>query len=106
MGEEEGYTVIFNERMILYGQDGYDLTDKVLMSLIKGVSKLRYIYENDAKKKFAKLIDGTIIGDENIHITGVSGIKEAKKGDITFIAKFKVYEFNGCYKCFSYNYIK
>ena len=35
MGEEEGYTVIFNERMILYGQDGYDLTDKVLNELNK-----------------------------------------------------------------------
>ena len=40
-------------------------------------------------KEIAKLIDGTIIGDENIHITGVSGIKEAKKGDITFIANSK-----------------
>lgn len=40
-------------------------------------------------KEIAKLIDGTIIGDEEINITGISGIKEAKKGDITFIANSK-----------------
>ncbi len=40
-------------------------------------------------KEIAKLIDGTIIGNEEINITGISGIKEAKKGDITFIANSK-----------------
>ncbi|MCM8784981.1 MAG: UDP-3-O-(3-hydroxymyristoyl)glucosamine N-acyltransferase [Candidatus Omnitrophica bacterium] len=40
-------------------------------------------------KEVAKLIDGEVIGDENIVITGVSGIKEAKPGDLTFIANKK-----------------
>jgi UDP-3-O-[3-hydroxymyristoyl] glucosamine N-acyltransferase len=40
-------------------------------------------------KEIAKLIDGVIIGDENINISGISGIKEAKKGDITFVANSK-----------------
>ncbi|MCK4519343.1 MAG: UDP-3-O-(3-hydroxymyristoyl)glucosamine N-acyltransferase [Candidatus Omnitrophica bacterium] len=40
-------------------------------------------------KEIAKLVDGTVIGDENIAITGISGIKEAKKGDLTFIANSK-----------------
>ncbi len=40
-------------------------------------------------KDIAKLIDGKVIGDENIVITGVAGIKEAREGDITFIANPK-----------------
>jgi outer membrane protein len=35
IGEQEGYTLIFNERMILYGQNSYDLTDRVLDELNK-----------------------------------------------------------------------
>jgi outer membrane protein len=35
IGEKEGYTVIFNERMILYGEESYDITDKVLEELNK-----------------------------------------------------------------------
>lgn len=37
-------------------------------------------------KEIAELVEGQIIGDENIPITGVAGIKEAGKGDITFVA--------------------
>lgn len=40
-------------------------------------------------KEIAKLVDGEIIGDESIVITGVCGIKEAKEGDLTFIANSK-----------------
>lgn len=35
MGKKEGYTFIFNERFILYGDKSYDLTDKVLKTLNK-----------------------------------------------------------------------
>ncbi|MFA5388719.1 MAG: UDP-3-O-(3-hydroxymyristoyl)glucosamine N-acyltransferase [Candidatus Omnitrophota bacterium] len=37
-------------------------------------------------KEIASIIDGEVIGDENIVVTGICGIKEAKEGDITFIA--------------------
>ncbi len=37
-------------------------------------------------KEIAELVDGKIIGDENIIITGIAGIKEAREGDITFVA--------------------
>jgi len=37
-------------------------------------------------KEVASIIDGEIIGDENIIVTGICGIKEAKEGDLTFIA--------------------
>jgi len=37
-------------------------------------------------KEIAELVDGRVIGDENITITGVAGIKEAAEGDITFVA--------------------
>jgi len=40
-------------------------------------------------KDIAKLIDGEIVGNEDTMITGVCGIKEACKGDITFIANPK-----------------
>jgi len=40
-------------------------------------------------KEIAQLINGTIIGDENTQISGVCGIKEAKQGDITFVANPK-----------------
>lgn len=35
IGKKEEYTIIFNERMILYGQDSYDLTDRILSELNK-----------------------------------------------------------------------
>lgn len=40
-------------------------------------------------KEIAQLIGGEIVGDGHTVITGVSGIKEAKKGDITFLANPK-----------------
>ncbi|MCX8082414.1 MAG: UDP-3-O-(3-hydroxymyristoyl)glucosamine N-acyltransferase [bacterium] len=40
-------------------------------------------------KKIAEIVEGNIIGKEDILITGVSGIKEAKEGDLTFIANNK-----------------
>jgi UDP-3-O-[3-hydroxymyristoyl] glucosamine N-acyltransferase len=39
--------------------------------------------------EIAKLLDGTVIGDGDTIITGVCGIKEAKEGDITFVANPK-----------------
>ena len=39
--------------------------------------------------EIVKLIGGTIEGDESLVITGISGIKEAQKGDITFLANSK-----------------
>ena len=40
-------------------------------------------------KEIALLVDGEIVGDENIVISGVSGIKEAMEGEITFVANSK-----------------
>jgi UDP-3-O-[3-hydroxymyristoyl] glucosamine N-acyltransferase len=37
-------------------------------------------------KEIAALIDGEVVGDENVVISGVCGIKEARPGDITFLA--------------------
>lgn len=37
-------------------------------------------------KEIAMLVEGEIVGDEKTVVTGVCGIKEAKKGDLTFIA--------------------
>jgi len=37
-------------------------------------------------KEIATIIEGEIIGDENIVVTGICGIKEAKEGDLTFVA--------------------
>ncbi len=37
-------------------------------------------------KEFAELIHGEVIGDSQRNITGVSGIREAEEGDITFIS--------------------
>jgi len=39
--------------------------------------------------QIAKLIDGEVVGDPSIMITGISGIKEACEGDITFVANPK-----------------
>ena len=36
--------------------------------------------------EIAELINGTVIGDNNVVITGVSGVKEAKAGDLAFVA--------------------
>lgn len=43
--------------------------------------------------EIAKLIDGEVVGDEGVIITGVSGIKEAIEGDITFVANPKYFPF-------------
>ena len=40
-------------------------------------------------REVAELIDGEIIGEPDILITGVCGIKEAKDGDLTFVANSK-----------------
>lgn len=37
----------------------------------------------------AKLVDGKVKGDASVVITGLSGIKEAKSGDLTFLANAK-----------------
>ncbi|MFC1807366.1 UDP-3-O-(3-hydroxymyristoyl)glucosamine N-acyltransferase [Candidatus Omnitrophota bacterium] len=37
-------------------------------------------------KEIASLVDGELIGDGNIEISSVSGIREAQEGDITFLA--------------------
>ncbi len=44
-------------------------------------------------KEIAALISGEIAGDGSIIITGVSGIKEARQGDITFLANPKYLPF-------------
>jgi len=40
-------------------------------------------------KKIASLLNGEIFGDHDMEITGVSGIHEAQKGDITFLSARK-----------------
>ncbi len=37
-------------------------------------------------KEFAKILNGQVIGDPQRNITGVSGIREAEEGDITFLS--------------------
>ena len=41
--------------------------------------------------EIAKIVGGELIGDGNLLITGLSGIKEAKEGDLTFIANQKYF---------------
>jgi len=40
-------------------------------------------------QEIAQLVGGDVVGPDTLHIHGVSGIKEAKDGDITFIANPK-----------------
>ncbi|MDP2938459.1 MAG: LpxD N-terminal domain-containing protein, partial [Candidatus Omnitrophota bacterium] len=42
-------------------------------------------------EEIAELIDGEVVGNGSIVITGVSGIKEAGDGDITFVANPKYF---------------
>ncbi|MCD6228909.1 MAG: UDP-3-O-(3-hydroxymyristoyl)glucosamine N-acyltransferase [Candidatus Omnitrophica bacterium] len=42
-------------------------------------------------REIAKIVGGELIGEPNIVITGISGIKEAKEGDITFLANPKYF---------------
>ena len=44
-------------------------------------------------KKIAELVGGEIVGNADIFITGVAGIKEARKGDITFLSNPKYLPF-------------
>lgn len=43
--------------------------------------------------EIAQLVGGELVGDRNLVITGVAGIKEAQKGDITFLANAKYLPF-------------
>lgn len=40
-------------------------------------------------KEFSEIVNGIILGNPEIEISGVSGVKDAKKGDITFISSSK-----------------
>jgi len=42
-------------------------------------------------KEIAELVQGEVVGDSSIVITGASGIKEACRGDITFLSNPKYY---------------
>ncbi len=44
-------------------------------------------------KELADLVGGEVHGDDNVEIVGVAGIREAKGGDITFLANPKYLEF-------------
>lgn len=39
--------------------------------------------------QIAKIVDGEVVGNEDVVVTGICGIKEAKQGDLTFIANPK-----------------
>ncbi len=43
--------------------------------------------------EIAKIVDGKVVGDESLTVTGLSGIQEAEEGQLTFIAdkKFTTY---------------
>lgn len=43
--------------------------------------------------EIAQLVHGELVGDRNVVITGVAGIKDAQKGDITFLANAKYLPF-------------
>ena len=40
-------------------------------------------------KEISELIDGELLGDSEIEIIGVSGIKEAREHELTFVANSK-----------------
>ena len=40
-------------------------------------------------EEIAKIINGEVVGDKKLVLTGISGIKEAKEGDLTFLANPK-----------------
>ena len=42
-------------------------------------------------KEIAAFVDGVVVGDDSVVITGVAGIKEACEGDITFLANPKYF---------------
>ncbi len=37
-------------------------------------------------KRLAEKVNGRLVGESNTAITGIAGIKEAKKGEITFLS--------------------
>src|SRR5512146_2409802 len=39
--------------------------------------------------EIAKIVGGELCGDPAVEITGFSGLKEAKKGDLSFVANLK-----------------
>ncbi|MBU1062241.1 MAG: UDP-3-O-(3-hydroxymyristoyl)glucosamine N-acyltransferase [Candidatus Omnitrophica bacterium] len=42
-------------------------------------------------KEVARLVDGEIVGDASIVVTGICGIKEASEGDLTFVANSRYF---------------
>ena len=42
-------------------------------------------------KEIAKIVNGEIVGDKDLVVTGICGIKEAQKGDLTFVANSKYF---------------
>jgi UDP-3-O-[3-hydroxymyristoyl] glucosamine N-acyltransferase len=48
--------------------------------------KISHIIMKKTLKEIARIVNGELVGDPAISISGVSGIKEAKKGEITFLA--------------------
>lgn len=46
---------------------------------------------NKTLADIAKLVDGEVIGNPKLKITGLSGIKEAKPGDLSFVANLKYF---------------
>lgn len=44
--------------------------------------------------ELAKMVDGEVVGDRDLIITGLSGIQEAKEGDLTFLANPKYIPFS------------
>ena len=43
--------------------------------------------------EIAQIVDGKVVGDKNITITGFNGIQEAQQGDLTFISASKYISF-------------
>lgn len=43
--------------------------------------------------EFAKIVNGEVIGNPEVVLTGVAGLRDAKQGDITFIASSKYLEY-------------
>ena len=41
--------------------------------------------------EIADIVGGTVVGDKNVAITGLSGIKEAREGDLAFLANEKYF---------------
>ena len=43
--------------------------------------------------EIAKIVNGEVVGDKDLVITGLSGIQEAQEGDLTFLANSKYIPF-------------